>query len=145
MIFLTAERQIDIGSLGPQVFQEGFYTYTGSAYGKGSLSLGGRIQRHLRQDKKKRWQIDYLLSANNTKIQTVIAAHTTNKKECEINCPLRYVLGAEVAVKGFGSSDCKRKCGSHLLYGGPNDNFIDSIDGVYSEKVNGEIHILNFH
>ena len=118
--------------------------YTGSAYGRSSLSLGGRIQRHLREDKKKRWHIDYLLSADNIKIQTIIAAHTTNKKECEINCRLRYGLRAEVAVRRFGSSDCKGKCGSHLLWWGSRNNFITSIVEVYSEKVDGKIHALNF-
>ena len=58
--------------LGSHCFPRGFYTYTGSALGKGGLSLRGRVLRHLSSKKKKRWHIDYLLGSRTVEIVAVI-------------------------------------------------------------------------
>jgi len=145
VIFVPVETWVAIGSLGKQFFSRGYYAYTGSAFGNGALSLGGRIRRHLRKaDKKKRWHIDHLLSMDKVKVTSVIAAHTKKKMECEVNRFLKKELSAEIPVLGFGSSDCKENCESHLLYLGLDDNIAERIAELYSKKVGDEIYLFDF-
>jgi len=101
LLFLSKKVTVDIGKLGKQRFPEGYYTYTGSALGKGASSLKHRIARHLRKEKRKFWHIDYLLADENVSVEAVVAAETNEDMECNLNS---Y------------ASDCKKKCGSHLLY-----------------------------
>ena len=53
--------------------------------------------------------MDYLLNDKNAKI---IEVHKFEKEECTLN---QETCG-ETIVTGFGSSDCKNKCKSHLKY-----------------------------
>ena len=140
-ILVPAEKRIDVGALGTRDFSKGYYAYTGTAFGKNAQSLAGRILRHLRRDdKKKRWHIDYLLAADNVKVISVVAAYTKEKMECKINQRLRDSLQATIPVRGFGSSDCRKKCGSHLLYLGLDENVPERIADLYSEKTEGAIY-----
>ena len=118
MLFASKEVTLTIGKLGKQRFPRGYYTYTGSALGKGATSLKHRIVRHLRKEKRKFWHIDYLLADENVSVEAVIAAETNKKKmECNLNSHIKGIEGAEVPVNGFGASDCRKKnCVSHLLY-----------------------------
>ena len=94
----------------------GYYTYTGSALGKGASSLRHRISRHLRKKKRKFWHTDYLLANENVSVEAGVVAETKENMECKINQYLKRIVGAKVPVKGFGASDCQKKCRSHLLY-----------------------------
>ena len=144
-ILVPAETRIDVGALGTRNFSRGYYAYTGTAFGKNAQSLAGRILRHLRRDKKKkRWHIDYLLAANNVEVISVVVAYTKEKMECEINQHLKDRLQATIPVRGFGSSDCRKKCGSHLLYLGLGENVAERISDLYSEKTEGAIHLYEF-
>jgi len=143
-ILVPAETRIDVGALGTRSFHRGYYAYTGTAFGKNAQSLAGRILRHLRRDNKKRWHIDYLLAANNVEITSVIAACTKEKMECEINQHLGDRLQATIPARGFGSSDCRKRCGSHLLYLGLDENVAERIADLYSEKTEGAIHLYEF-
>ena len=116
LLFLPQEVNLNIGKLGKKRFPEGHYTYTGSALGKGATSLRHRIARHLKKEKPKFWHIDYLLEDKNVYVEAVIAAETKEKVECNTNQYLKKMLDAKVPVKGFGASDCRKNCGSHLLY-----------------------------
>ncbi len=116
MLFLSKKVTVDIGKLGKQRFPEGYYTYTGSALGKGASSLKHRIARHLRKEKRKFWHIDYLLADESVSVEAVVAAETNEDMECNLNSYLKSIRGAKVPVTGFGASDCRKKCGSHLLY-----------------------------
>mgnify|MGYP001139025037 CR=1 FL=1 len=118
VLLLSVQRDIklNIGKLGKQNFPRGYYTYTGSALGKGATSLKHRIARHLRKEKRKFWHIDYLLVDENVSVEAVIAAETNENMECKVNSHIKGMEGAEVPVKGFGASDCNKNCGSHLLY-----------------------------
>jgi Uri superfamily endonuclease len=116
LLFASKDVTLTIGKLGKQNFPRGYYTYTGSALGKGAASLKHRIARHLRKEKRKFWHIDYLLADENVSVEAVIAAETNKKMECNINSHIKGIKGAEVPVKGFGASDCRKNCGSHLLY-----------------------------
>ncbi len=116
LLFVSEEVSLTVGKLGKQNFPKGYYTYTGSALGKGAASLKHRIARHWRKQKRKYWHIDYLLADENVSVEAVIAAETNKKMECNINSHIKDIKGAEVPVKGFGASDCRKNCGSHLLY-----------------------------
>ena len=116
LLLVSEEVSLAIGKLGKQRFPRGYYTYTGSALGKGATSLKHRIARHLRKEKPRFWHIDYLLADENVSVEAVLAAETNRKMECAINSRIKGIEGAEVPVKGFGASDCRKICGSHLLY-----------------------------
>ena len=116
LLFLSKEVTVTIGRLGKQRFPMGYYTYTGSALGKGASSLKHRIARHLRKEKRRFWHIDYLLADENVSIEAFIVAETNEKMECKSNQYLKSIMGAKVQVKGFGASDCRKNCKSHLLY-----------------------------
>jgi len=94
-----------VGELGTLNFKAGYYAYVGSALG----GLKGRVGRHLREEKKLRWHIDYLLAR--ARAVDVVLARGRTRKECAVADELsKHFAG----VRGFGSSDCK--CGSHLFY-----------------------------
>jgi Uri superfamily endonuclease len=116
LLFLSKQVTLDIGKLGKQRFPMGYYTYTGSALGKGASSLKHRIARHLRKEKRRFWHIDYLLADENVSIEAVIVAETNENIECKTNQHIKTIMGAKVPVKGFGASDCRKNCKSHLLY-----------------------------
>jgi endonuclease-3 len=128
--------------LGKRNFPRGYYTYTGSALGKGATSLRHRIGRHLKKEKRKFWHIDYLLAEENMFVEAVIVAETNNNKECKINQTIKTMKGARVPFKGFGASDCEENCESHLLYFSEMENadfliqkivrYIQSASGVLS-------------
>ncbi len=99
---------IRVGRLGMISFPSGDYVYTGSAKGR----LQARINRHLRREKSLHWHIDYLLTAPGVSITSV---HTSKDAECVLN---QATLG-QCLVPGFGASDCRHGCGSHLKYRRP--------------------------
>ena len=105
LLDLEEESKIRIGRLGDITFDSGYYAYVGSAM----RGLKQRISRHLRQEKKFHWHIDYLLEEAN--VLNVIACQSGNSIECLI----ANEIGKEYKViNGFGSSDCK--CPGHLYY-----------------------------
>ena len=118
VIELKNDYEISIGKLGEIKFHKGFYIYVGSALN----GLEQRIQRHLRNNKKTHWHIDYLLKY--AKIINVFYKEKENKEECIIAKKLDNKLSS---ISGFGCSDCK--CKSHLFYGTYNQikNNIDKL------------------
>jgi len=57
LIKLSEERTITIGSLHACFFSCGYYAYVGSAMG----GFKSRLSRHLKENKRPRWHIDYFL------------------------------------------------------------------------------------
>jgi Uri superfamily endonuclease len=104
-IDLAAPVRVAVGRLGVFDFPAGSYIYTGSA----RRNPEARVARHLRREKKLHWHIDYLLAAPGARV-TGVVRHAG--AECAVN---RLVAGARVAP-GFGASDCRAGCGSHLKY-----------------------------
>ena len=96
---------LSVGELGTLELKAGYYAYVGSALG----GLEGRVGRHLREEKKSRWHIDYLLTR--ARLVDVVVAEGEERKECSIAGELAKGL---LGVRGFGSSDCR--CESHLFY-----------------------------
>jgi Uri superfamily endonuclease len=107
-IMLERPLRLRVGRLGPIELDAGRYVYTGSA----KRALESRIARHLRGDKKVHWHIDYLLSAPGVR---VVAVRRSRRPECELQ---RATPGRTVAP-GFGASDCRAGCGSHLKHRQP--------------------------
>ena len=81
--------------------------YVGSAMN----SLESRVKRHLSDNKKKHWHIDYLLLNKNSKIEKIYTKESAEKLECEI---AKKIIENEESIADFGCSDCK--CHSHLIY-----------------------------
>lgn len=86
-------------------FPKGYYYYVGSALN----NLEARVTRHLSQEKKIHWHIDYLLKQ--AAIENIYFKITTEKKECSIARILAKKLDN---IPHFGSTDCT--CKSHLYY-----------------------------
>ncbi|MGD0094390.1 MAG: GIY-YIG nuclease family protein, partial [Planctomycetota bacterium] len=104
------EKRIRIGRIGTLNMRPGFYIYVGSALGPGGLA--GRVLRHARRSKRRRWHVDYLTAA--TSLVEVWLARGPQRLECQWARAAGRLPGAEVPLKGFGSSDCR--CRSHLFF-----------------------------
>lgn len=94
-----------VGRLGICHFPAGRYIYTGSA----RRNIETRIARHLRVEKRLHWHIDYLLAAPDVR---VVGVRRYREEECLIN---KNTPGS-TPVAGFGASDCRHQCGSHLRW-----------------------------
>lgn len=98
-----------VGRLGVVTFQRGYYCYVGSAMGPGGLRA--RLARHLRQQKKPHWHIDYLL--RQALVVETWSAPSAARLECTWVRALLQLPGATLPVRDFGSSDCH--CPAHLV------------------------------
>ena len=119
LLELENDKTIPIGKLGEITFNKGFYIYVGSALN----GLEQRIKRHLRENKKIHWHIDYLLQY--AKIINVFYKENNIREECHIAKKLDKKL---LPTPSFGCSDCI--CKSHLFYG-------------TNEEIKKSINILN--
>ena len=104
-VYLSKDTKIHVGKLGVYNFLKGKYVYTGS----GKRNLDARLRRHFLKEKKLHWHIDYFLNCKHMEIFKVIKS---NLDECDLN----QKLNGKILAKGFGSSDCKQFCISHLKY-----------------------------
>lgn len=100
---------ITIGKLGKFHFPKGHYVYAGSA----KRNIRARVDRHIQEDKKQRWHIDYLRPY--LQIQAV-QTYPGSEGECGLFQRLMRENAGTMPVKGFGSSDCR--CFAHLFYSG---------------------------
>ena len=112
-LFLKIKGKLDlrVGALGELSFPAGVYIYTGS-HQKNVLK---RVNRHLNLSKKVFWHIDYLTINPACEFIEVIFYFSENQ-ECHLHQRYRDFTQAEVLFPGFGSTDCKNSCGSHLLF-----------------------------
>ena len=122
IIKLNQNSRIKIGKkLGFIQFEKGYYVYVGSAMN----SLESRLKRHLSNDKKLHWHVDYLLKDDNSKILDII--YNIHKKvECDIS---EYLKSEAFGVKNFGCSDCD--CDSHLYYFKNRSEAIEQVKNAY--------------
>ncbi|MBU7013728.1 MAG: GIY-YIG nuclease family protein [Theionarchaea archaeon] len=97
---LLQDATVRVGNLGSIDFKKGLYYYVGSAPSE------KRLERHLKEEKKTHWHIDYFLKE--ARIREIYVSE--ERTECEIaqHMELPY-------IKGFGCSDCN--CPSHLFQG----------------------------
>lgn len=108
---LPNDKIIEVGSMSPARFQAGIYIYSGS----GRKNLLHRIERHLVLTKNNFWHIDYLSSCSDF-LFVDIMIYFSKKSECFFHQLFRKYSNARIPVVGFGSTDCKNSCGSHLLF-----------------------------
>ena len=121
IIHLDETSEIKIGKkLGKILFKKGYYVYVGSAMN----SLESRIKRHLSDDKKLHWHIDYLLK--HTEITDIIINVSDKKVECELSC---YIASKTTGIQNFGCSDCD--CESHLYYFKNRNEAIECVKKAY--------------
>ncbi len=124
LIDLQKDTTIQIGKLGFLPFLKGHYVYIGSALN----GLEQRIQRHLREEKKIHWHIDYLLQ--HTHIIDVYYKRSDQREECTI----ANVFHQQVShIPGFGCSDCS--CPSHLFHGSESD-LKNTLESLQMKKAN---------
>ena len=120
VICLEKTQKIKIGKkLGKIEFESGYYVYVGSAMN----SLESRLKRHLSDDKKLHWHVDYFLEKS--KIVDII--YNENKKvECEVS---QYLASKTKGITDFGCSDCE--CESHLYYFKNRNEAIEHVKDAY--------------
>ncbi len=97
--------ETSVGALGTIAFRAGGYAYVGSAMN----GLRQRIERHLDDEKKRHWHIDYLLER--AEVADVVRIPSEDRLECDV---ARKLSRLAASVPDFGSSDCD--CASHLFY-----------------------------
>jgi Uri superfamily endonuclease len=105
------EKNVIVGKLGLLNFPPGTYIYTG----RHQTNLAKRINRHLRKEKKIHWHIDFI-TADNQFIISHIAVFLNQFDECSINTDYRSIHSSQINHPGFGASDCRSKCNSHLSF-----------------------------
>lgn len=103
---------LDVGCLESLNFLSGYYVYTG----RSRKGIHSRIQRHITKEKRCRWHIDYLTSADGVEVLDSIIYPSEAEEECFLNKQVCSLPGALILHPGFGSSDCLMGCESHLVY-----------------------------
>ena len=111
LLLSRKEQNIRVKSLGLLYFPSGYYIYTGSH----KRYLLCRVKRHLNKVKKIHWHIDILTVHNSFKINHILL-YPNYPDECKINQKFNDLSKFKNVHPGFGNSDCKNGCLSHLLY-----------------------------
>ena len=114
VIDVSAYAYVFVGAMGILSFSPGYYIYTGSARGKASMNLHYRLRRHLQDTKKERWHIDYLLKHVTTRLRNVFYFETLKDLECAVTQSIVKAPSVHAIHNGFGASDCRNRCYSHL-------------------------------
>ena len=131
LMYLNEDRTINIGKLGTFNFPQGYYVYVGSAM----KNLRQRIERHLRDEKKLKWHIDYFLQY--AKINKIIVFSSKKRLEEKIASLFELEVKkhhAEIVVNKFGSTDTKNK--THLFFFSSKELMNKSVSRVRKEIKN---------
>ncbi|MEM0101407.1 MAG: GIY-YIG nuclease family protein [Candidatus Methanomethyliaceae archaeon] len=128
ILYLNKAYNIEIGRKFFYL-EKGVYVYIGSALG----GINGRLNRHLRTFmniiKNKHWHIDYLLPKS--QLLYIIYCYSNERLECILVKKLRNF--GFLIINGFGNSDCKSKCGGHLIHMGSEiDKAMDYVKLTFS-------------
>lgn len=132
---MKKSEKLDIGHLhNMHKYRKGYYVYIGSAMN----SLVPRLNRHLSDEKKMHWHIDYLLKSPDCHIQDILF----NISEERIECDLAESISKDgEEIPGFGCSDCT--CSSHLIYFKRKRDALASTRNAY-EKIDKDYHNLSY-
>jgi Uri superfamily endonuclease len=132
---MKKSEKLDIGHLhNMHRFKKGYYVYIGSAMN----SLVPRLNRHLSDEKKMHWHIDYLLKSPDCHIRDILF----NISEERIECDLAESISKDgEEIPGFGCSDCS--CSSHLIYFKRKRDALASTRNAY-EKIDKDYHNLSY-
>ncbi|MGI9478825.1 MAG: GIY-YIG nuclease family protein [Hyphomicrobiaceae bacterium] len=99
---------VSLPRLSESRLPSGWYVYVGSARGNGGIR--SRLKRHFKQEKAPHWHIDRLT----VRAHQMAALALVDGDECSLVGKLLGSSQFQVALAGFGNSDCRR-CESHLL------------------------------
>ncbi len=132
------------GKLGRARLRKGHYLYTGSALGRGAVSLEGRLERHMRRQKRLRWHVDYLTSCPDCDVTGAVYVISDDHLECKVNSSISKELDVSPVMLKIGASDCK--CNGHLL--GParslNENYLmKRLKSVYAQFGEPRSYVVN--
>ena len=117
---------IEVGALGIDRFETGWYAYVGSAVGPGGFARVGRHRELASGERDTRhWHIDYLLSDGNVNIETVVTI-----EEVDAECSVARALCGE-PVPAFGCSDCA--CESHLYFSASRSSLLAAVEDAHRE------------
>ena len=135
IISMKKSEKLDIGHLhNMHKYRKGYYVYIGSAMN----SLVPRLNRHLSDEKKMHWHIDYLLKSPDCHIRDILF----NISEERIECDLAESISKDgEEIPGFGCSDCS--CSSHLIYFKRKKDALASTRNAY-EKIDKDYHNLSY-
>ena len=102
IIELKKSIKTKIGALGKIEFMPGYYVYVGSAMN----SIESRVKRHLADDKKLHWHIDYLLKNKDADIVVITAGANqkpgqTRLELLKINAKIIKEITENVVKSGF--------------------------------------------
>jgi Uri superfamily endonuclease len=116
---LDKTQKIKPGRLPKTDYKKGIYLYVGRA----RTGLKARIDRHLRNEKKLFWHIDYLLQKAKVEDLWIRKDYFA---ECDTADNIQDLSPASSkAIHGFGSSDCR--CPGHLFYFPPSARGLNSL------------------
>ena len=110
---VSVSLRVMVGRLGCVRFPAGRYVYTGRA----ARRLRARVRRHLVGNRCCHWHIDYLLRRREVHIECVRLASADPEAECAVN--QTAIRCGILFAPGFGASDCRQRCRSHLRFLGP--------------------------
>ena len=135
IISMKKSEKLDIGHLhNMHKYRKGYYVYIGSAMN----SLVPRLNRHLSDEKKMHWHIDYLLKSPDCHIRDILF----NISEERIECDLAESISKDgEEIPGFGCSDCS--CSSHLIYFKRKRDALASTRNAY-DKIDKDYHNLSY-
>ncbi len=111
VIEIPSDCTLVVGRLGLVTVPSGRYIYLGSAQGAGGLQ--GRLARHMRLDRRRRWHIDYL--TERAPVCEVYFKTSPQRLECRWTRALLSLNGATAPIPGFGNGDCRERCPAHLI------------------------------
>jgi Uri superfamily endonuclease len=115
---IPIQQKLAIGQLRISEFLAGYYLYLGSAHGPGGLQA--RLGRHLRTGKKHHWHIDALRAVSEVQGYCYLIEQKYPQSNLPVECQWSQKLialpGVQVPLPGFGASDCKLGCQTHLLF-----------------------------
>ena len=132
---MKKSEKLNIGHLHQDYkFKKGYYVYIGSAMN----SLVARINRHLSDDKKMHWHIDYLLKSEHSEIRDVLFNVSDEKIECDLASAIAENGGP---IPKFGCSDCS--CSSHLIYFKGKRDAVNSVKSAY-DNLDMKYHNLSY-
>ena len=137
---MKKSEKLDIGHLhNMHKYRKGYYVYIGSAMNSSAMnSLVPRLNRHLSDEKKMHWHIDYLLKSPDCHIRDILF----NISEERIECDLAESISKDgEEIPGFGCSDCS--CSSHLIYFKRKRDALASTRNAY-EKIDKDYHNLSY-
>ncbi len=105
MIELKNALKKEVGARGKVEFKAGRYIYVGSAQN----GVESRVKRHVSDEKKKHWHIDYFLEE--ASVKDTLVYNEGKEGECRTAALLKEEFEY---IEDFGCSDCS--CDSHLFY-----------------------------